>query len=129
MTATSNEVLRQSRSFVAEQLDAQATRIGSQLTTTAADLRRIAADLDGSTTVSGGAALATRGADALERAGSYLTSADGERLIVDLETVARERPWAVAAAALAAGFAGSRLLKSSSARRYRTRTYGSYDGD
>jgi len=126
MNATSNDILRQSRSFVADQLDAQATRFGSQLTSTADDLRRIAAELDESSTVSGGAALATRGADALASAGSYLQSADGERLIVDLETFARNRPWAFAAAALAAGFAGSRLLKTSSARRYRTSTF---DGD
>lgn len=114
----------QSRSFFSQQLDTRSTQIGETISSTAGDLRRIADELRSSQTVAGSADLATRGADAIENIGSYLQNTDGDQLITDLESFARERPWVVAVAALAGGFAASRVLKSSSTRRYRS-AYGS----
>ena len=56
------------------------------------------------------------GAKLADRFGRYLRETDGDRLIVDLEVLARRRPWIVAGAAAVAGFAASRFLKTSRAR-------------
>jgi hypothetical protein len=121
---TASDAVSQSRSFISDQLDSRSTQIGETISSTAGDLRRIADELRSSETVAGGADLATRGADAIDKMGRYLQQADGDQLIADLEHFARQQPWAVAAAALTAGFAASRVLKASSSRRYRT-AYGS----
>lgn len=63
--------------------------------------------------------------------GGYLERADADRMLGDVEEFARKRPWLVGAIALTAGFAASRLLKASSARRYETygaTRYGSARG-
>jgi ElaB/YqjD/DUF883 family membrane-anchored ribosome-binding protein len=119
----------QSKSFITGQLDERSTQLGKSISSTASDLRRIADDLQGSETVAGTANLANRGADTIERIGSYLQEADGEQLITDAETFARDRPWAVAAVALTAGFAAARVLKASSTRRYRTSTLSASYGE
>jgi hypothetical protein len=59
-------------------------------------------------------------ADRAESFGSYLRDADGERLLRDVEDVARRQPWLIAAGGLALGFAASRFLKASSSRRYQS---------
>lgn len=120
---TASDAATQSRSFISNQLDTRSSQIGETISSTAGDLRRIADELRSSETVPGSADLALRGADAIDNVGSYLQNADGDQLIADLENFARQRPWAVAVAALAGGFAVSRVLKSSSTRRYRS-TYG-----
>lgn len=114
-----SDAASQSRSLVSAQLDERTTQIGTAISSTARDLRRIAEDLRTSETVSGSAELASRGADTIDRIGQYLQNSDGDQLIADAEAFARERPWAVTLAALAAGFAASRVLKASSSRRYR----------
>ena len=48
--------------------------------------------------------------------------------IGDLENHARRQPWAIAGAALVLGFAASRFLKTSSARRYRGADGSAGDG-
>jgi hypothetical protein len=50
--------------------------------------------------------------------GSYLKSADADRILGDVEDFARRRPWLTAAAGALAGLAASRFLKASSSRRY-----------
>jgi hypothetical protein len=118
-----SDAATQSRSYISAQLDDRSTQIGAVISSTADDLRRIAGELRTSETVSGSANLADRGADAIDRVGRYLQSADGDRLIADAEAFARDRPWAVAVAALTVGFAASRVLKASSSQRYRS-AYG-----
>ncbi|HSJ74558.1 MAG TPA: hypothetical protein VK904_09585, partial [Miltoncostaeaceae bacterium] len=66
----------------------------------------------------GPARLAERGADQVERAGSYLRDADAEALLGDIERFGRRRPWAIVAAGLAIGIVAGRTLKASSGRRY-----------
>lgn len=120
-------VADRSRSFLSAQLDARSTRIGATISSTADDLRRIADELRTNAAVPGSADLAERGADAIGRVGRYLQSSDSEQLITDAEEFARQRPWAVTVAALAVGFAASRVLKASSVQRYRS-TYGDGGG-
>ena len=57
-------------------------------------------------------------AEQAEHLGSYLESADADRILRDVETFARRRPWLTAGAAAVAGFVASRLVKASSHRRY-----------
>jgi hypothetical protein len=120
---TASDAATQSRSFISHQLDLRSTQIGETIMSAAGDLRRIADGLRSDQSVPGSADLATRGADVIERVGSYLQNSDGDELIADLEDFARQRPWAVAVAALTGGFAASRVLKASSTRRYRS-NYG-----
>ena len=63
-------------------------------------------------------------AEQAEHLGHYLQSADAERILGDVESFARRRPWLTAGAAAVAGFVASRLVKASSDRRYDDRTRG-----
>jgi hypothetical protein len=82
-------------------------------------LRNVGDQLRQSGAVSGAAGYVDQGAELVEKLGQYLQDADSDRLIGDLESYARKQPWAIAGAALVLGFAASRFLKTSSARRYR----------
>ena len=124
LSEAATQARERSRSFISAQLDDRSTQIGATISSTAGDLRRIADELRSSETVTGSADLANRGADTIDRFGSYLQAADGDQLIADAEAFARERPWAVALAALAAGFAASRVLKAASSQRYRSVSNG-----
>jgi len=64
------------------------------------------------------ARLVEQAAGQADRMADYLKGASGERLLRDVEDLARGKPWAVAAGGLVLGFAASRLLKASSSRRY-----------
>ena len=121
---SASDIAAKSRSFVSAQLNDRSSQVGSSLSSTAEDLRRIAGELRNSETISGSADFAERGADIAGRIGTYLTDSDGEKLISDAEDFARQRPWSVALTALAVGFAASRVLKASSAQRYRDAGYG-----
>ncbi|MGZ4135945.1 MAG: hypothetical protein ACXVPX_00060 [Actinomycetota bacterium] len=52
-------------------------------------------------------------AERVEQFAGYLEQADGERLMNDVQDLARRNPWAFAAAGLVAGFAASRFMKAS----------------
>ncbi len=123
ISGAAQQAADQTKSFLSKQVDERSTMIGEQISSTARDLRTVGDQVE-ATGVSGeGAArLARFGADTIEGIGTYLQDADMDRLIVDLESFTRKRPWAVAAGALTLGFAASRLLKSTSAQRYRTNT-------
>lgn len=108
----------QSKSFLNRQVDERTTQLGDQIGTVASDLRSVAGDLRGSPAIGIAGDYIDRGADLVENAARYLREADGERLLNDLESIARRQPWACAAGALMVGFAASRFLKTSSTRRY-----------
>lgn len=102
-----------------EQADERSTQAGQQVRAVGAALRRSSDQLrtegkDGAATL---VEQVGRRADDL---GGYLERANADRLLGDVEDFARRRPWLVGAMALTAGFAASRLLKASSARRYET---------
>lgn len=112
--------LGQARSRLRDQIDQRSTQAGEQVQSPAQDVRSMAEQLrdQGKDTP---ARVAEQVADRAESFGSYLRDADGERLLRDVEDVARRQPWLVAAGGLALGFAASRFLKASSSRRYQTR--------
>jgi len=123
---TAQNAVNQGKSLLGKQVDDRTTQIGQQIGSVAQDLRNVGDQLRQGGTVGLAAGYVDQGADLVERLGRYLEDADSERLIGDLESYARKQPWAIAAAALVLGFAASRFLKTSSARRYRS--YGESDG-
>jgi hypothetical protein len=109
----------QARSRFRDQIDQRSTQAGEQVQSTVQDVRSMAEQLRGQGRDTP-ARVAEQVADRAESFGSYLRDADGERLLRDVEDVARRQPWLVAAGGLALGFAASRFLKASSSRRYQT---------
>ncbi|HTJ26625.1 MAG TPA: hypothetical protein VMA36_10705 [Candidatus Limnocylindria bacterium] len=107
-----------SKSFLTRQVDAGTKQLGVRVESMANDLRSAGQQLR-TGSASPVADYVERGAALAERVGRYLEESDSSRLVSDLETFARERPLALAASAAALGFAVSRLIKTSSSRRYR----------
>jgi hypothetical protein len=100
-----------------DQVDQRSTQAGERLSGTAADVRSVAEELrcQGKDTP---ARMVEQAAGQADRAADYLKTASGDRILRDVEDLARSKPWAVAAGGLALGFAASRFLKASSSRRY-----------
>ena len=107
----------QTQDRVRQQIDLRSTQAGEQISTQAADLRSVG-DALREKGQDGPAQMADRLAGYAEQAGSYLSEKDVDTILSDAEDLGRRRPGAVAAGALALGFAASRFLKASSSRRY-----------
>ena len=111
--------VQQGRSLLDKQVDERTTQIGLQVGSVARELHTVGDQLRESGPAALAAGYVDQAADLVERLGTYLQDADSERLMADLESIARANPWGLAAGALVLGFATSRFLKTSSARRYR----------
>jgi uncharacterized protein YjbJ (UPF0337 family) len=118
----------QARGRFRDQVDQRSTQAGERLSGTATDVRSMAEELrrQGKDTP---ARLVEQAAGRADRAADYLKGASGDRLLRDVEDLARANPWAVAAGGLALGFAASRFLKASSRRRYQQAQAGYPTGD
>ena len=123
---TAQNAVTQGKTFVTRQIDDRTTQIGQQVGAVAQELHKVGDQLRASGPAGLAADYVDQGAEFVDGIGRYLQDADSDRLFADLENVARKQPWAVAAGALVLGFAASRFLKTSSARRYRegTESYG-----
>jgi hypothetical protein len=109
-TATAREQMR-------AQVDQRSTQAGEQVSRQAQDVRAVSEELRNKGK-DGPARVADQVADRAERVGAWLQESDGERILHDVEDFGRRNPWAIAAGGVAIGFIASRLLKSSSGRRY-----------
>lgn len=111
--------LGQARGQLRDQIDQRSTQAGEHVADTAADVRSIAGELrqQGKDTP---ASMVDQIAGQAERFGEYLKGASGDRILRDAESLARSKPWLVAAGGLALGFAASRVLKASSSSRYQS---------
>ncbi len=107
----------QAKGRLREQVDERSTQAGEQLSSTAGDVRTVGEELrqQGKDQP---AKLADQAAERAERLGGYLKDSDADRILGDVEELARKQPWAVAAGGLALGFLASRFLKASSEKRY-----------
>jgi len=114
------EVAQQAKGQLRGQVDQRSTQAGEKVTTTAQDIRTVSEQLR-SQGKDGPAKLADQAAQRAERLGSYLKESDADRILGDVEDLARRQPWAVVAGGIAIGFAASRFLKASSQQRYQTR--------
>jgi hypothetical protein len=112
--------MSQARGRLSEQVDQRSTQAGERIAGTAGDVRSVADELrrQGKDAP---AALAEQVAGQADRVGDYLKGASGDRILRDVEDLARRQPLLVAAGGLVLGFAASRFLKASSGRRYESR--------
>jgi ElaB/YqjD/DUF883 family membrane-anchored ribosome-binding protein len=107
----------QTREKLREQIDTRSTQTGEQLTGTASALRQTAERLRGEGQESHARVL-DQIAERAEQFGRYLTQTDGDRLLRDVERMARQRPWLIAGGGTILGFLAARFTKASSSRRY-----------
>ena len=109
----------QAKGRIRDQVDQRSTEAGERVSGMAQDARTVGEELrkQGKDQP---AKLADQAAERAEAVGSYLTRADGDTILRDVEDFGRRRPWAVIAGGLALGFAASRFLKASSSRRYQS---------
>jgi hypothetical protein len=99
------------RGIVTEEIDRRTTDLGEAVNERVTKLRAMSETLRGQgQTVA--ANLVDSAASKLDGISSYLRSADGDRIIHDVETLARNQPLATAAAGFAGGFVVARLLKA-----------------
>ncbi len=106
---------------VREQIDQRSTDAGSQLSASA-DALRSSGDQLRSQGNAFAATAAERAADQAHRLGAYLEHADADKILVDVERLARRNPWAVMVGGVVVGAAASRFLKASSERRWEAPT-------
>lgn len=102
---------------VKEQMDTRSTQAGEQMQKVAGAMRQSSNQLReqaGETPAKVNDAVAEK----VEQLSTYLTNANADTMLSDLENVARRRPWLVAGAATVLGFAFSRFLKASGRTRY-----------
>ncbi len=114
------QVAGQAQGLLRTQIDQRSTQAGQQVRSTASDIQTVAQQLR-SQGHDAPARLAEQAADRIQGVGSYLERSDGERILQDVEDLARRQPWVVMVGGLLAGFAASRFLKASSTSRYETR--------
>ncbi len=103
--------------YVAKQIETRSADSGRRIRATAQTLRTVAQELRDDPATTPAADLAERGAEMIDRVGSYFEQTDFTTMVSDAETFSRQRPWVVAAAGLAAGILASRLVKATAARR------------
>ena len=109
----------QAKGRLREQVDERSTQAGEQLSSTAGDVRTVGEELRKQGKEKP-AKLADQAAERAERLGGYLKDSDADRILGDVEELARKQPWAVAAGGLSLGFLASRFLKASSEKRYQS---------
>lgn len=106
------------RESVRSQVRDRSSQAGEQLAAASASLRQASASLrqsgEGAVVADGFEQVAEVGA----RVGRYLGDSDADRILDDVESFIRRRPWAAASGGLLVGLFASRLLKASSASRY-----------
>ena len=112
------KVKEKGRTELREQLDERTSDVGRQARSLADALRRAGSEATPAASGTGVERVTSGVAERLEQAGSYLEQARGEEMLRDAERFVRTRPWLVAGAAAAAGFAVSRILRASSEQRY-----------
>jgi hypothetical protein len=111
------EVKGEAGERVRRELNTRSTEAGTQLGQTAEAMRRTGDQLreDGKETP---AKVVTAVADRAERLGGYLSRADADQMIRDIENFARRQPFFFAVGGATIGFLASRFMKASSSRRY-----------
>ncbi len=102
---------------VRSQVDQRSTQAGEQLNSLASDLRSVGDQLRENDN-DPGAKIAGQVAERAEQAGRYLSDADAQRILADVEDLGRRQPWLALAGGIAIGIAGARFLKASSSQRY-----------
>lgn len=103
--------------YLTEQIEARSVESGRRIRSTAQTIRTVAQELRNDPTTSVGADLAERGAEVVDRIGTYVEETPLTEMISDAERFGRQQPWVVASIGLGIGMLASRLVKSTAARR------------
>lgn len=126
--ANVEEIKDKAKGVVIDQIDRRSTDLGNVVGSHVGNLRSMGDSLRGQGQ-EGTARLVDMAADRLNQVSTYLTQTDGDRIVHDIENVARTQPLITAAAGLVFGVTAARLLKAGASHRYRTygsgSTYGS----
>jgi len=111
------ELRAEARDRVRSELDTRSTDVGVQLQGAADAMRRSGTQLrqEGNDRP---AQVTEYMAQKAERLGRYLSDANSDQMLRDVESFARRQPWLVAAGGATLGFIASRFLKASSSNRY-----------
>jgi hypothetical protein len=112
------------REQLRQQVDSRSTQAGEQMTKTGSALRQTAQQLRGDQQEQP-ARILEGVAERTDRFGRYLTETDGDRMLRDVERMARQRPWLLAGGGALLGFLAARFTKASSSRRYEAGANGS----
>ena len=112
-----SEARVRTRERLRTQIDTRSNETGEQMTSTAGALRQTAQRLR-TEQREPQAKVLEQIAERAERFGRYLTETDGDRMLRDVERMARRRPWLVAGGGTVLGFLAARFTKASSSRRY-----------
>ena len=109
---SSTQLSSTARDWMAQEADQRTSAVAAQARTIADAMRQTSSRLtqDGQAQA---AHVTDTVAGRVEQLASYLDQSDGERLMSDVQDLARRNPWAFAAAGLVAGFAASRFMKAS----------------
>jgi hypothetical protein len=111
------DVKGQAGDRVRQELDVRSNDAGEQLGLTASAMRRSGEQLrsEGNDTP---AKVVTAVADRADRLGSYLTQANADQMLRDVENFARRQPVLFAVGGATIGFLAARFMKASSSSRY-----------
>jgi ElaB/YqjD/DUF883 family membrane-anchored ribosome-binding protein len=115
--AKAHELRGEAEFKLREQVDQRSTQLGQQVQSVGQALRSSSQQLHGEGK-DAPAKVVDQIAGKADDLGGYLQSADADRILGDVESFARRRPWLTAGIGAAAGFLASRFLKASSQRRY-----------
>ena len=117
------EVRGQVSGQVRQQVDTRSTQAGEQITSVADAMRRTGQSLrdEGNEAP---AKVTDAVAERADRLGGYLRDSNADRILQDVEDMARRQPWLFALGGLALGLVASRFLKASSGGRYQSQSRG-----
>jgi ElaB/YqjD/DUF883 family membrane-anchored ribosome-binding protein len=119
-----SEAKHTTRERVRQEVDTRSAQTGEHMTKTGSALRQTAQKLRADQQEQPARVLEAV-ADRTERLGRYLSQTDGDRILRDVERMARQRPWLAAGAGTVLGFMAARFTKASSTRRYEAGGNGS----
>ena len=115
----------QTREQLRTQINERSTQAGEQVSSAAGAMRRTSEQLRNEGN-SGAAKLVDGVVDRGERLGEYLTRADGDVILRDVEDLARKQPWLFVTGSAIVGFLAARFMKASSNSRYQGAPSGAY---
>lgn len=113
---TAQQASERATSMLRTQAETRASEASEQLRALAQAMRRTGHQLHADGRPTAGAVDGVT--DRIERLATYLGTADGDRLLYDVESFGRRRPWGMIAVGLGLGVAASRFLKASSTTRF-----------
>jgi hypothetical protein len=116
--STVDQVKNRARGVVVDQIHRRSTDVGTKLQAHVGNLRSMSQTMRGQG-LDATANMVDYAADRINGVSTYLTQTDGDRMIHDLETIARENAMVTASIGFLAGLTAARLLKASASDRYR----------